>query len=156
MYSAILRDFSMGECSFNGTCGVSFMSVYPDGGVGFCGHDNSTRHFAYGNLRDKSLTELYYSANAEKIRARQEYLKAHDCKNCVEWELCRGGCSFEAFNASGSLNAKHQNCEARKNFIVWLKTDGLKLLKVALIHEKNRRLKILSDRKKFLGELEND
>lgn len=155
MYHSILSGFAMGECSFNGSCGVSFIGVYPDGDVGFCGHDNSTRLFVYGNLRDKSLTELYYSANAEKIRARQEYLKAHDCKNCADWELCRGGCSFEAVNAFGTLNAKYPNCDSRRKFIAWLKTDGLKFVKAALIREKVQRQKMIQTKKKILDEIDD-
>ena len=153
--NAILGISPMHECSFNGSCGVNFICVYPDGEVGFCGRDNFARYLAYGNLREKTLAELYNSANAEKIRARQEYLKSHDCKNCADWNLCHGGCAFEAVNASGTLDAKYPNCAARKNFIAWLKTDGLKMLKAALVREKIRRRKILGAKKKILGELEN-
>ena len=153
--NAILGISPMHECSFNGSCGRNFICVYPDGEVGFCGRDNFARHLAYGSLREKTLAELYNSTNAEKIRARQEYLKSHDCKNCADWDLCHGGCAFEAVNAFGTLDAKYPNCEARKNFIAWLKSDGLKMLKAALVREKIRRRQILSAKKKILGELEN-
>lgn len=153
--NAILGVSKMRECSFNGTCGVNFMSVYPDGEVGFCGRDNFARKFVYGNLREKNLVELYTSANAEKIRARQEFLKAHACRNCDDWELCHGGCAFEAVNAFGTLDAKYPNCDSRRKFIAWLKTDGLKLLKAALVREKTRRRKIIQAKKKILTEFEN-
>ena len=153
--NAILGISPMHECSFNGSCGRNFICVYPNGEVGFCGRDNFARHLAYGSLREKTLAELYNSTNAEKIRARQEYLKSHDCKNCADWDLCHGGCAFEAVNAFGTLDAKYPNCEARKNFIAWLKSDGLKMLKAALVREKIRRRQILSAKKKILGELEN-
>ena len=153
--NAILGLSKMRECSFNGSCGVNFISVYPDGAVGFCGRDNFARHFVYGNLREKTLSELYNSANAEKIRARQEYLRTHDCKNCADWEFCHGGCAFEAVNAFGTLDAKYPNCDSRRKFIAWLKTDGLKLLKAALVREKTRRRKIIQAKKKILAEFEN-
>ncbi len=153
--NAILGLSTMHECSFNGSCGINFISVYPDGEVGFCGRDNFARHFVYGSLRDKNLTELYCSANAEKIRARQEFLKAHACKKCGDWELCHGGCAFEAVNAFGTLDAKYPNCDSRRKFIAWLKTDGLKLLKGALVREKTRRRKIIQAKTKILAEFEN-
>ena len=103
---AILGIAPLRECSFNGSCGKSFISLYPDGEVGFCGRDNFARYLTYGNLREKNLLDLFNSANAQKIRARQEYLSTHECKSCSDWELCRGGCAFEAVNFFGKLEAK--------------------------------------------------
>ena len=151
---AILGVAPICECSFNGSCGKSFISVYPDGEVGFCGRDNFARYLTYGNLREKNLLELYQSANAEKIRARQDYLTAHDCKNCSDWELCHGGCAFEAVNFFGTLNAKYPNCEGRKNFIAWLKRDGLKLLKAALVREKTKRRNAIRIKRQLRDEIE--
>lgn len=145
----------MGECAFNGSCGVHFMSVYPDGGVGFCGHDNTTRLLTYGNLRDETLLELYNSANAEKIRARQDYLKNNDCKNCTDWELCHGGCAFEAVNFLGTLETKYPNCAARRKFLAWIRSEGLKFVKAFLIREKERRQNSIETKTKMLDEVDN-
>lgn len=133
---ALLDVAPIRECSFNGTCGKNFISVYPNGEVGFCGRDNLARLLVYGNLREKNLLELYESANAKRIRARQNYLESHDCKGCSDWKICHGGCAFEAVNFFGTLEAKYPNCKSRKKFIAWLKSDGLKILKAALIREK--------------------
>lgn len=152
---AILELAPIRECSFNGTCGKSFISVYPDGEIGFCGRDNFSRHLTYGNLHDKTLLELYNSANAQKIRARQEYLASHDCKNCADWELCHGGCAFEAVNSFGTLETKYPNCAGRKKFVVWLRSDGLKLLKAALVREKTRRRESLKIKRQLRKELEH-
>lgn len=154
IYNAILGIAPMRECSFNGTCGINFMSVYPDGAVGFCGRDNSARLLTYGNLKEKNLLELYNSANAEKIRARQEYLKVNDCKNCTDWEFCHGGCSFEAVNFFGKLEAKYPNCAERKKFLAWLKTDGLKLIKKSFVREKTRLRQEIKLKQEILKEVE--
>ena len=151
--NAILGIAPMHECSYNGSCGKNFVSLYPDGEVGFCGRDNFARFLTYGNLSEKNLLELYSSANAEKIRTRQNYLQTHDCKNCSEWEFCHGGCAFEAVNFFGTLEAKYPNCESRKKFIRWLRSDGLKLLKESLIREKIKYRKILQNKKQILNEL---
>ena len=153
--NAILGAEPIRECSFNGSCGRSFISVYPDGETGFCGRDNAARNFTYGSLRDHSLLELYNSANAEKIRARQAYLRQNDCANCSEWELCHGGCAFEAVNAFGTLEARYPNCTARKNFVQWLRTEGLKLLKAALIREKRRYRRSIEIKKQLRADIDD-
>ena len=110
----------MTECSYNGSCGKKFISLYPDGKMGFCGRDNEARRFIYGDLKDSSLLELYNSENAKKIRARQNYLKENDCKGCSDWELCHGGCAFEAVNQFGKLETKFGRCKDYKEFIKYL------------------------------------
>ncbi len=152
---AILGFAPIKECSFNGSCGRNFICIYPDGVTGFCGRDNSSRHLTYGSLRDHSLLELYLSANAERIRARQQYLAARDCKGCRDWELCHGGCSFEAVNAFGTLEAKYSDCSARKEFMTWLRTDGLQLLKARLIREKRKLRRSLAIKKQLRSEMED-
>lgn len=151
---ALLDIAPIRECSFNGSCGKSFISIYPDGEIGFCGRDNFSRHLTYGNLHEKTLLELYNSANAQKIRARQKYLETHDCKNCSDWKICHGGCAFEAVNFFGTLEAKYPNCAGRKKFIAWLKSDGLKLLKAALVREKMRLRKSIKVKKQLREEIE--
>ena len=152
---AILGAAPVYECSYNGTCGKNFICLYPDGEVGFCGRDNFSRHLTYGNLREKTLLELYESDNAKKIRARQKYLETHDCKNCSDWKLCHGGCAFEAVNFFGTLEAKYPNCAARKKLIAWLGTEGLKILKAALVREKIKRRNSIKIKKQLRGEIEN-
>lgn len=152
---ALLDIAPIRECSFNGTCGKSFISVYPDGEVGFCGRDNFSRYLTYGNLHEKNLLELYESANAKKIRARQDYLATHDCKNCSDWQLCHGGCAYEAVNFFEVLEAKYPNCAGRKKFIKWLRQDGLKLLKAALVREKTRLRQSIKIKKHLRGKIEN-
>ena len=155
IFNAMLGLEPMRECSYNGSCGRNFMCLYSDGATGFCGRDNSARNFVYGSLRDRSPLELYRSANAEKIRGRQKYLVEHDCKNCSDWELCHGGCAFEAVNAFGTLEAKYPACAARKNFIAWLRTDGLKLLKEKLVREKRKLRQSLAIKNRLRAEVES-
>lgn len=151
---ALLGIAPIRECSFNGSCGKSFISVYPDGEVGFCGRDNFSRHLTYGNLREKNLLELYESANAKKIWARQDYLANNECKDCSDWEICHGGCAFEAVNFFGTLNVKYPNCASRKKFIAWLRNEGLQLLKAALVREKKKLRRSITLKKQLRGELE--
>lgn len=152
--NAILGITPVCECSYNGSCGKGFLCLYPDGIAGFCGRDNLARKFVYGNLYEHSLTELYNSVNARRIRARQDYLKDHDCKGCIEWKLCHGGCAFEALNSYGKLETRFPNCETRRELIQYLRTDGMKLMKDALVREKVRLRRTIQTKRAMLGEID--
>ena len=155
MINAILGLAPIRECSFNGSCGQNFICLYPNGEVGFCGRDNLARQFIYGSLLNSTILQLYNSKNAILIRERQKFLKEQDCKNCEDWDICHGGCSFEAVNAFGTLKAKYNNCTDRKEFIHWLRTEGLKLLKAALIRAKTKYRKSLKIKKQMFREIDD-
>lgn len=154
MMDAILGIAPVRECSYNGSCGRNFICLYPDGNAGFCGRDNFARQLVYGSLYQSSLRTLYHSANAERIRARQTYLEKHDCKDCVEWELCHGGCAFEAMNSFGMVETKYANCAMRKELAHFLRTDGITLLKEALVREKTSRRKLIKVQRQMLKEVD--
>lgn len=152
--NTILGLTTMKECSYNGSCGKSFIAVYPDGEVGFCGRDNLSRRYIYGNVKSERLINLYESANAKLIRERQKYLQENDCYKCEEWNLCHGGCAYEAVNSYGILNAKYENCAERKEFLKWLKSEGLKLLKQSLIRAKTKHRESIKIKRKILNEID--
>ena len=155
---AILGITSIRECSFNGSCGNKFICLYANGDVGFCGRaitlDND--NLIYGNLKNDDLIDLYESANADKIRQRQKYLKNNDCKNCLEWDLCHGGCSFEAVNFSGNLYSKYPHCELRKKLIYFFRTKGLELLKQHLLKQKRQCRIQIKCKQELLEEIKDE
>ena len=156
LMDAILWERSPGECTYSGTCSQDILCLYADGQIGFCGRDSATEKFAYGCLQDASLLELYDSGTAQRVRARDAYLAQHDCRNCDVWDLCHGGCTFEALNAVGTLEAAFPFCQERRELLHYLQTTGLVLLKERLIREK-RQLRFQRDRKKkFLKEVAQD
>ena len=152
--NAVLGLSKMRECSYAGTCGENFMCLYTDGSVGFCGRNSLARNLLYGNLREQSLTELYLSPNAEKIRRRSEFLQNNDCYGCECWEFCHGGCAFEAVNSFGELYAKHPRCETRKEFITYLRTVGVKNLKTTLLRKKKEYRNAMKSKKAALAHLD--
>ena len=155
--NAILGLAPMRECSYNGSCGINFVCLYSDGAVGFCGRKIENREdFIYGNLSDKSILELYESTFADRIRERQEFLKNNSCKNCDYWEMCHGGCSFEALNTFGTLKAKYPNCQTRKELLYFLQTEGLALLKERLLKEKSICREKIAIKQNLLKELKNE
>lgn len=158
LMNAILGISKIRECSFNGSCGNNFMCLYPNGDMGFCGRASTSEqeNLIYGNLNHTDLVALYESSNAQRIRNRQIYLKEHDCKNCSDWDLCHGGCSFEAVNATGNLETKYPNCELRKRLLKFLKTTGLELLKQSLLKEKQRYRILIKEKRKLIEEISHE
>lgn len=150
--NAILGFSCMRECSFNGLCAKNFISVFADGVVSFCGR-NKSNEIIYGNLKDNNILELYESNTAERVRNRQIFLQKHDCMNCEDWTLCYGGCSFEAFNCTGSLESKYPYCKQRKSLLNFLKTEGLELLKKRLLKEKIEYRTLVKEQEKLLEDL---
>lgn len=157
LMDTILGVDSVHECSFNGSCGVSFICIYADGSAGFCVRaEHEKDDFTYGSLEDKNLLELYESVNAQRIRSRQQYLKEHDCYGCNYWHLCHGGCAFEAVTATGSLYSKYVNCGMRKSLLDFLQTEGLQLLKEKLIRQKGRYRTLISEKNKLIGSMSDE
>ena len=156
MMRAILSDSHLGECSYNGSCGKNILCLFANGEMGFCGRaEQEKENLGFGNIKNVSLQDMYESAHAKTIRSRQDFLKSHSCGRCSEWNLCRGGCSFEALNAFGTLEARYPNCEGRRRLIQYLKTKGLELLKKRLIANREKYRIIIKSRKKMLKDLEN-
>lgn len=155
LLDAILTDGSAGECSYSGSCARHIISLYADGLVGFCGRDSATLSYAYGNLRNQSLTSLYFSDTAELMRQRDSYLRDHDCKDCKIWNFCHGGCSYASLTAFGELNHKSIECETRKELVNYMQTTGLRLLKERIIRKKRVHRENLRKKLEMLKKLES-
>lgn len=152
MMNGILMGTCMRECSYNGICAAGIMCLYADGIVGLCGRDGEKMHFAYGNLQKQSLLDLYDSPAAKSVRARDVYLQNHGCKECAVWELCHGGCTFEAWLENGTTEAAFPFCQERKDLLEYLQTTGIQLLKKRLVQEKMACRLCLAEKKKILKE----
>ncbi len=133
---AIITGCPVNECSYSGACARGIISLYADGLMGYCGRDSSALSCAYGSLRNRTVSQLYFSDTAELMRQRDSYLKTHDCQGCPVWDLCHGGCAFNAMNSFGDLNRKTPSCEMRMELIRYLKTTGLCLLRERLARQK--------------------
>lgn len=153
LLNAILGICPVKECSFAGTCCNGLICVYTDGSVGYCGRDSIHDKFLFGNIQNASLKELYMSAQAEYIRQRQAYLQQHDCKNCADWKLCHGGCSFEAANTFHTIYHSYPSCQERRKLIHYLQTTGIQLLRQQLVKEKRKRREKIRMQKRLLEEL---
>ena len=153
LMDAILQGSSVCECSYNGHCGQSMICLYADGAVGFCGRDSEKKDFAYGNLEKNSLLDLYESGRATEVRQRDEWLHQHDCRDCDVFNLCHGGCTFEAFNDTGCLTARFPYCKGRRDLLHFLRTEGMKLLKTRLLRQKRKYRMIIRKKEELRKEM---
>lgn len=151
---AIITGCPVNECSYSGACARGIISLYADGLMGFCGRDSSTLSYAYGSLRMHTVSDLYFSDTAELMRQRDSYLKTHDCKGCSNWELCHGGCSYNATNVFGDMNRRSPSCEVRRELIAYLRTTGLRLFRERLVRKKHEIRECLRAGKVILKKLE--
>jgi len=150
----ILHDRQISECSFAGTCGSEFLSLYTNGDLGLCGRTADTEFF-YGSEYTSTLLAAYQSLRADTLRRRQHYLEVHDCKNCNIWEFCHGGCAFEALNFYGDINHSAPGCSLRKMIVAYFYNEGLGLLKQKLLSRKVNLRATLKDTQLLIKDIKN-
>ena len=147
---SFLYDRPMAECSYNGSCGKGFICLNNDGIVYPCGRYSGVNEFAYGNVCIDSLVKMYESTVSQRLRARSAFLQMSRCGSCEFYRYCNGGCSFEAFLSTGQIEAATMFCEAYKDLLYFLRTQGLIDFKRRLLKERQKLLQRVSENKKGL------
>lgn len=127
MLAAVITGAPPRECSWSGRCGESIFAFGPGGEVLACNRSDEV----YGNLRERSLTDLYEDAPWRERRQRSLRLQAR-CGDCSVWDCCHGGCPVVE---GEEPDATH--CEARRAFFGWLRNEGLRLYQEALIQRRD-------------------
>ena len=136
LFTSIIEDRPMLECSYSGKCGVDVMCLHENGAVSFCGRNDATREFMYGNITDHEPLHLYLSECGKQIRSRAELIKNSDCSRCKYFKFCHGGCTFEALLNAGTIEAKYEYCSEWQRLLDYMYTDGLDLFRQKLIERK--------------------
>lgn len=114
--SIIDRRISLG-CVDSGQCTYHHVNVAPDGSTSQCGRAADWNILSYGNLADRSLTDVLRDPEREQLQRRQELLPQGECAGCRFWKLCHGGCPLDAYSQHRSFLHKSEWCEARRGFI---------------------------------------
>lgn len=70
----------------------------PDGETAQCGRAADWDILGYGNIKDKSLKEIFSDKQRKLVDSRFEVLQTTDCKGCEYWRICHGGCPLDAYN----------------------------------------------------------
>ena len=83
------------------------MEIQPNGDVVPC----SFLSLPIGNVRNKSLLEIWKDAEANKLRGLFENNKNNEhCSNCSKSELCNGGCIANKYYYHNDLTKKEPYC----------------------------------------------
>ena len=127
MSRSVIFDEEATECAYNGQCGKTFFSIGPGAEITPCGRLKKS----FGNLRDSTLDELWQSSGWSSLRERSDRLATGECRSCEIWNFCKGGCPADEDN-----RLEKAECDAKREFFDWLRTDGLELYRKALIERK--------------------
>lgn len=103
-------------CMFKQNCQDSFMAITPYGEVMPCGRfcDEEFEKYSYGNLYEKSLSEILQGVKSSTIYHRAEHIKHSKCADCKWFDICHGGCTHDGFLYSGDFKHKTFLCSAYK------------------------------------------
>jgi uncharacterized protein len=104
-------------CASTPDCHKYFLAIGPTGQLYPCclfqGHDE----FSYGNISEIKLEDITNTAVWRRMSQRKEYIKK-TCGNCAVYEYCHGGCQFNAYSVSNSINSKDYYCYSYRQFII--------------------------------------
>ena len=91
--------------SFSGCyAGIYQMGILSDGSVVGCLAMPHTKEFIEGNIREKSLSSIWFDENSFSYNRKfiPELLEGY-CKVCKYGSICKAGCKSNAYGATGSL-----------------------------------------------------
>lgn len=102
-------------CMFGKNCQNHFMAIAPSGEVFPCGRFCETdTTYSYGNLHDKSFSDIIKSIQQSEIYKREEYIAKSGCSQCAYYHICHGGCLHDGFLNGGNFQTKTFLCSAYK------------------------------------------
>ena len=105
------------SCNDSGACSHSHINITPDGETSQCGRSADWNLLLYGNIRNKSLEEILDHPLRAELHGRSKILRENDCKECIYWELCHGGCPLDSFSQHKSFLHKSEWCGVKAGFI---------------------------------------
>jgi len=110
------KQISLG-CSDAGDCAYHYAYIGPKGEASQCGRAGDWGIISYGNIKDRSLIDIYNDKSRDILVERTEMLPEGDCKDCRFWYICHGGCPLDAYSKHNEFLRKSSWCEAKKGFL---------------------------------------
>lgn len=102
---AILRN-EINACEHTCTCVGNHLNIRSDGAAYPCNRFQA--HYSLGNIHAMDVDELYSTPLCKSIMERPLRLKK--CKACPNWDICHGGCPFNAVVFRGDIMTKDPFC----------------------------------------------
>jgi uncharacterized protein len=104
-------------------CVEAHLGIDPAGNIYNCGRAVDADGMRFGNLQDVTLAACLEHPSRETLRVREETLLGGRCGDCRYWELCHGGCPYEAHRISEQRPAPTALCEDFRRFFRWLEGE---------------------------------
>jgi len=104
-------------CADGGRCADTHFNLGPEGRWSHCGRSADWGLLDYGMIFDRSIAQVFSDATRENLRQRNEVLSSGECRGCLWWSVCHGGCPLDGYMASGTLMGKTMWCRAKRDFI---------------------------------------
>jgi radical SAM protein with 4Fe4S-binding SPASM domain len=104
-------------CVDSGNCAYNHLNIDPNGDTSQCGRSSDWGLLNYGNIHQKTLSEIMKDEQRNQFVERNELLQKTVCKGCRFWTLCHGGCPLYAYAEHGNFMHKSKWCEAKRRFI---------------------------------------
>jgi radical SAM protein with 4Fe4S-binding SPASM domain len=111
-----------GRCPWTNECSGRFIGLETNGNVYNCGcfADTEDEKYLYGNLKSQEFDEIVSSKPARELRRRKVKIPL-ECRQCSEFDICRGGCARDSILFGGGLYDKTYYCDAWKMLIARIK-----------------------------------
>lgn len=89
-------------CSESGNCIGRYFGIDTDGNIAHCDKFFNDISFIYGNIKEKTFSELMISEKYRESFDREIEIRDR-CKDCPWFSVCKGGCLYEGvlFEKSG-------------------------------------------------------
>ncbi len=100
-------------CEDSGSCAYGWLYVGPTGKLSHCGRAGDYDMLNYGNIEEKSITEILNDPQREVLAHRNEALINTYCKDCRFWRICHGGCPLDAYMTNRDFHTRYPMCGAK-------------------------------------------
>jgi uncharacterized protein len=114
----IIKDghFSL-TCASSGACAYHHVNVDPVGETSQCGRSSDWGLLPYGNIRERSLEEIFSDSKRDELHTRNDVLRHGACRGCSFWTICHGDCPLDSYpKYSNFLHRSEWGC-TRKIFV---------------------------------------
>ncbi|MBI2387601.1 MAG: radical SAM protein [Elusimicrobia bacterium] len=105
------------SCSNSGQCAFDHVYIGPTGRASHCGRSSDWEVLSYGNIKDRSLTDIFQDRQRRVLMERDDVLQETECRGCGYWRICHGGCPLDAYNDRKDFMHKTEWCDAKRIFL---------------------------------------
>lgn len=104
-------------CEDTGRCAYEHVYIGPSGETSQCGRAGDWEMISYGNIKDRSFTDIMHDKQRDQFIKRNDILLNGECKGCPWWEFCHGGCPLDSYIKHKDFKHRTYRCEGKKLFI---------------------------------------